>query len=146
MLTVHERIEKFNNENEPFVLMDFGNGQFSLGLFLCNDSGPYKDYCQEAFNQYAISVGEEVKEEGFYTHGSGYEWESVFKKVFEQEQVLDEIEFDSEGGGFYCYSNKLEILEDLGRRFKEMCDNKEKFKQLVVETLTDSYQGRVMTQ
>ena len=139
-VSVNERIEKFNHENEPFELMDFENGQFSLGLFLCNDSGPYKDYCQEAFDQYAISADEEVTEGASSTHGSGYDWEIVFKKAFEREQALDEIEFDCEAGGFYCYSDKLEILENLGQRFRKMCDDKEKFKKLVVEALTVSYQ------
>jgi len=135
MLTTVERVEKFNNENKPFRIYDFNNGKYSLGLPVDFLDGPYEGYRQEAFDQYAKSIGEAAN-----TFGSGYDWEKVFQTVFEQEQELQEIDFDSEAGGFYCNCNKFEVLESLGKRFREMCEDKERFNQLVVESLAASYQ------
>lgn len=143
MSTVEERIEKFNDANKPFGLMDYEDGNYGLSLRVDFLGGLFEGYRQEGFDKYAISVGEPIKKGGLYTHGSGYDWERVFKKVFEQEKALEEIEFDSEAGGFYCSSERLEVLEELGQRFKTMCEDKEKFEQTVVEALTASRQEEV---
>lgn len=130
-----QRVKDFNRENMPFRIYDFNDGKYSLGLPVDFLDGPFEGYRQEAFDQYAKSIGEEEN-----TFGSGYDWEKVFQKVFEQEKELQEIDFDSEAGGFYCNCNKFEVLESLGQRFKQMCDDAEKFTQMVVDALTASYQ------
>lgn len=140
MSTIKERIEKFNSENRPFDIFDFEDGKYGLSLSMDFSNEPNRGYRQEAFDQYALSADVPVKQRGLYTYGSGHDWERVFIKVFEHEKALEEVEFDSEAGGFYCRSNKLEILEELGQRFRAMCEDKEKFKQIVVESLTASFQ------
>lgn len=139
-MNIKSRIEAFNRENQPFNIYDFEDGKYGLSLSIDFSNGPFKGYRQEAFNQYAISVGDPVKKGKLYTHGNGHEWQRVFKKVFEEEKELEEIEFDSEAGGFYCRSENLEVLEKLGQRFKTMCGDKEKFTQIVDEALTAAYQ------
>ena len=77
------------------------NGSFSLGLPFTFLEGRYQNYGQDAFNRYAIERGDPVKNGGLYTHGSGYEWETVFQKAFEQDENLQRIDFDSEAGAFF---------------------------------------------
>lgn len=126
---VKERIESFNEENKPFYIVDHEDGGYSLCLcFLYTDG----DYCQEAFDEYAREQGENVCDErGLKTHGSGYEWEAAFRKAFESEREIQTLTFDSESDGFYCYGRELATLEDLGRRFKVLCEDTEKFTPVV---------------
>ncbi len=127
--SVEKRIQKFNAENAPFYIMELENEK-QYSLCLCFGITPYSkwEYCQEAFNEYAKEIGEPIKDKrGYYTHGTGEEWEAAFKKAFEGEKRLKKIDFDSERDGFYCYCNSLATLEDLGKRFKVLCENTEKF-------------------
>lgn len=126
---VKERIEVFNAENEPFYIVDHEDGSYSLCLcFLYTDG----DYCQEAFDEYAREQGEKACEEsGLKRHGSGYEWEAAFRKAFESEREVQTLTFDSESDGFYCYGWELATLEDLGRRFKALCEDTERFTPVV---------------
>lgn len=139
-MTVEERILQFGEKNPPFYLCDHDNGKYSLCLPLSFFSGPFENYGQEAFNRYALSVGDPVKSNGFYTHGSGYEWEAVFRKVFEQEPGLQEIDFDCEAGGFFCYCNDLKLLEDFGARFRAVCEDHTQFPDVVQEALSEAEQ------
>lgn len=37
--------------------------------------GEYEDFGQDAFNRYALEIGELVMDDiGLFMHGSGYEW------------------------------------------------------------------------
>lgn len=127
--SIKDRIQAFNDENEPFYIVDHEDGQYSLCLCFMYAEG---DYCQEAFDRYAREIGDEPRDErGFYTHGSGYEWEAAFKKAFENDEKLKDFDFDSEGDGFYCYCRDLSTLEDFGRRFKAICEDTEKFTPIV---------------
>lgn len=74
---------------------------FTVYVFLSFLGAEYKDFGQEAFNQYAIRAGEPVMDGRFYTHGDGYEWQYVFEKAFEGEENLKQIIFDCEAGGFF---------------------------------------------
>ena len=76
----------------------------------------------------------------FYTHGDGYEWQSVFEKAFEGEENLKQITFDCETGGFFCYSCDFEILAEYGRRFREMCMKEQEFTELVCSALSEDRQ------
>ena len=79
-MNIEQRIKAFNRANPPFYLVEHDDGTFSLCLAFSFLRGKYAGFGQDAFNQYAKQIGEPVKEDGFYTHGNGYEWESVFKK------------------------------------------------------------------
>ena len=92
----------------------------------------------EAFNRYAERNGEPVMENGLYTHGSGYEWEDVFKKAFEMDENIGKIGFDCEASGFFCYAEDLTLLEELGRRFRALCMDTKSFESLVCSALQEA--------
>lgn len=127
-----------NRANPPFYLVDHDDGTFSLCLAFSFLRGKYAGFGQDAFNQYARQIGEPAKEDGFYTHGNGYEWEIVFKKAFEEAPNINKIRFDCEAGGFFCYSRDLSVLEDLGGRFRKICLDKEEFPELVCTALEEA--------
>lgn len=139
-MDVRQQIKKFDEENKPFYMVDHENGVYSLCLPLSFLGAEYKDFGQEAFNQYAIRAGEPVMDGRFYTHGDGYEWQYVFEKAFEGEENLKQIIFDCEAGGFFCYSRDFEILAEYGRRFREMCMKKQEFTELVCSALSEDRQ------
>ena len=141
-MTNEERIKQFEQQNPPFMLYDHKNGSFSLGLPFTFLEGRYQNYGQDAFNRYAIERGDPVKNGGLYTHGSGYEWETVIQKAFEQDENLQRIDFDSEAGAFFCYADDLSLLEDFGRRFRDICEDQETFASLVCQTLAEAEQEK----
>ena len=135
-MTVRERIKRFGERNAPFYICDHQNGEYSLCLPLDFLFGDYKDYCQEAFNRYAVEIGEPAVKNNSYTHGDGHEWGIVFTKAFENDSHLQQIVLDCEMGGFFCFTNDLTLLEDFGSRFRELCMDKEKFYELVKDALS----------
>lgn len=139
-MTVKERIRRFEKENTPFTLYEHDNGRYSLGLRFTFFEGKYENYGQEAFNDYALQAGDPVKDGRFYTHGNGYEWEDVFRKAFEQDERLMQIDFDSEAGSFFCNADDLSLLEEFGSRFRAMCEDKEGFSKLVCQALAEAEQ------
>lgn len=139
-MDIQQRIRKFDEENTPFYMVDHGDGIYSLCLPLSSLKGEYKDLGQEAFNQYAIQAGEPITDGRFYTHGNGHEWRTVFEKAFEGEESLQQIEFDCEAGGFFCCSNNFDVLEDCGKRFRDMCMNAQEFTELVSRALSENQQ------
>lgn len=135
-MNVQKEIKQFNAENCPFYIVDHDNGEFSLCLAASFLKGPYADYGQEAFNAYAIEMGEPVADKyGMYTHGNGYEWEAAFKKAFESDPNIGQIKFDCEAGGFFCYTNNLSVLKDFGSRFKMLVEDTPRFTKVVSEGL-----------
>lgn len=131
-MTENKTIKEFNEANRPFYIVDHENTEYSLCLTFAFLRGELKDYGQEAFNAYAREIGEPVQDSrGFYTHGNGYEWEAAFRKAFEDDPNIGHIKYDSEAGGFFCYSKKLDVLSDFGTRFKAIVDDIEKFTKVV---------------
>lgn len=144
---IEQRIKKFSQDNRPFYLVDLENGRFSLCLSLDFLSGTYRNYGQKAFNAYAREMGDPVKNQyGLYTHGNGHEWERVFQKAFAEDPRLSELEFDSEAGGFFCTAEDLSLLERYGSTFREIVEDPEAFRQLVMEALTEQTQESTMEQ
>jgi len=139
-MDIRQRIKKFDTENKPFYLVDHEDGIYSLCLPLSSLKGKYIDFCQEAFNCYALQAGDPVTDGRFYTHGSGHEWKTVFKKAFENEEKLKQITFDCEASGFFCYSESFEVIEEYGKRFREICMNERKFTELVCKALSEDKQ------
>lgn len=138
-MNVKERIEVFNEENRPFYLVDLEDGKFSLCLPLDCLRGEYEDFGQAAFDAYAIEIGEPpVDDRGIQTHGNGYEWEAAFYQAFADDPNIDKIMFDCEAGGFFCDSTDLSLLEDFGKRFKEICEDTERFKPIVSEGIKNA--------
>lgn len=135
-MTVQERIKQFGEKNAPFYICDHENGKYSLCLPLDFLSGDYEDFGQEAFNRYAVEMGEPIEKNHCYTHGDGHEWGIVFTKAFENDSHMRQIELDCEMGGFFCCANDLTLLEDFGSRFRELCMDKEKFYELVKDALS----------
>ena len=141
---IAQRVEEFNAANAPFRLMDFEDGHYSLSLNISFLAPPYTNYGQKAFDVYAVQTGEPAKRDDLFTRGSGYDWESVFQKVFENDPLLQKVEFDSEAGGFYCYSRDLSALEKLGSRFKALCQEPQKFQDTVCIALKEADQRQQM--
>jgi len=138
MMTIKERIARFGKENYPFYLVEHDDGTYSLCLVRDFLSNEYTDYGQYAFDAYAIQNGEPtVTKSGLYTHGNGYEWGYVFTKAFHKEPEFGKISFDCESGGFFCYSTEIDLLENYGRRFKQLVEDKESFTSLVAEALKE---------
>lgn len=123
-------IEKFNRENKPFYLVDLGEG-YSLCLLLGGTPMATAEYGQYAFNHYAEVVGKPVEVDGWLTYGDGYDWEYVFKKAFENDPSISKLNFDCESCGFFCDSADLSVIESFGRRFRDICENREEFIKLV---------------
>ncbi len=137
-MTTAKRIARFYEQNAPFYLVDHENGQYSLCLPFSFLPDEYGNFGQDAFNRYAEEIGDPVMKNGMYTHGSGYEWESVFKKAFDNDDNIRRIHFDCEAGGFFCYADDLSLLEDFGSRFKAICEDRDGFAQLVSSALKEA--------
>lgn len=138
LLTVEERIRQFNQENAPFYLVAHDGKSYSLCLALSFLPEEYEDFGQAAFNRYAEKIGDPIMKNGLFTHGNGYEWEAVFKKYFESDPDLSKIRFDCEGGGFFCDADDLAVLEDMGKRFREVCMDTSRFTELTVTALQEA--------
>lgn len=132
----NERIRKFNQDNEPFYLVDHGDSVSLCFVFAPTPSIQYL-LGQEAFNRYAEQIGEPAEVNGIYTHGNGYEWDLVFQKAFEQDADLSRITFDSEMSGFFCRGDSLEMMERLGREFRAMCNDTDAFTELVCKAISE---------
>lgn len=110
-MEIQQRIEAFNTENAPFYIVGLENGVYSLCLPLDLLGDKYSPYCQEAFDAYAVEIGEPASSpNGLKTHGSGYEWEAAFREAFTDDPHISEILFDCEMGGFFCDSSDLSLL------------------------------------
>ena len=146
MNTVLEKIEAFNENNQPFSISYYENGKYGkyeLGVRLNFLNGKYKNYGRNAFNNYAKKMGEPIKEDGLYTHGNGHEWKEVFNYYFSKEEALSRIKFDCEAGGFYCTSDDLDLLVDFGQRFRGLCENEQEFENVVIDALTAKYEDEI---
>lgn len=138
-MDIKQRINKFNTENRPFYIVDHGNGRYSLCLAFSFLEGEYKGFGQDAFNRYAQESGEPAMDSrGMFTHGSGYEWQTVFEKCFEDDPKIGRIQCDCEAGGFFCYAESLALLEGFGARFRAVCMDREKFAGLVSTALKEA--------
>lgn len=130
-----KKLENINRRIAPFRIVDLDDGLYSLSLRFSFFEGEYKDYGREAFNSYAVKNGESVKDWfGFYTHGSGYEWEQVFQEAF-RDRDLSQLDFDSEAGSFFCRSKDLSLLEKLAKEFKAICEDAPRLDNLVCAAL-----------
>lgn len=109
------------------------NEEFKFTFF----EGEHKNFGQEAFDRYALEIGDPVMDGGMFTHGTGYEWQAVFEKAFEGDPESGSIDYDCEVGGFFCYAKSLSVLEDLGARFRAVCMDEEKFTELVSTALKE---------
>ena len=132
-----EIIERFNQENAPFYLVNHGDNSVSLCLELSFLSDEYMDFGQDAFNAYAKEIGDPITQNGLYTHGNGYEWEAVFRKAFEDDPALASISFDSEAGGFFCNGKDVDAIVSLGTRFRQLVLEPERFKTIVPPALRE---------
>ena len=133
-LNTEKRIQAFNDTNQPFYIVDLDDGKYSLCLPLDLLGNEFYPYCQAAFDAYAVEVGDPpVTERGLKTHGNGYEWEAAFHQAFEDDPNIHKILFDCEAGGFFCMADSLDLIEDFGRRFKEICEDTERFTPIVSE-------------
>ena len=135
---VAQRIEEFDAANAPFWLMDYENGRYGLSIPVTFTEPPYTNFGQKAFDAYAQQIGENVKRDGLFTCGNGYDWQYVFEKAFENDPLLEKIHFDCEAGGFYTRSDDLSALEQLGSRFREICEDGQAFRELVCTALAEA--------
>lgn len=128
---IDKRIEELNKDLDPFYLVSHDDGMYSLCLYI---NGLKDDYGQAAFDAYAKEIGEPIRDEqGFYSYGSGYDWEAAFREAFKDDPNLKRIRFDCEAGGFFCDGFDLEMMADFGKRFKELCEDTERFIPIVSE-------------
>lgn len=137
-MDVSQRMEKFNEECGPFYICEPYEKDYSLCMSIGYAHQNYNGFCQRAFNEYARRTGRQIYDGRFYAHGDGHEWAVVFKKAFNEEEGLKEIELDCEMGGFYCNSRNFDVLENFGRRFYKMCKDENLFTDLVIKALTEN--------
>lgn len=138
-MNTKERIEAFNKAFAPFYIVDHKDGGYSLCLPLDLLSDDYYPYCQDTFDAYAEEVGEPARNEnGLQTHGNGYEWEAAFRQTFADDPNIGRILFDCEAGGFFCECDDLSLIEDFGKRFKEICEDTERFTPIVAEGIINA--------
>ena len=130
-MSTEERIERFNEENAPFYLVDHGN-EYSLCFLLGGTPTAAAEYGQYAFDHYAETVGKPGEENGWLTYGDGYDWECVFKEAFEDDPAFHKVYFDCESSGFFCISEDLSVLESFGSSFKSLVENREEFTRLSI--------------
>lgn len=133
-MSIPEQIKAFKAANPPFYIVELSDGRFSLCLPLDLLGNEYSGYCQAAFDEYAASVGDLVTDSlGLRTHGSGYEWEAAFREAFKDDPRIGRIRFDCEAGGFFCDSDDLSLIEEFGKRFRQICEDTERFLPLIAE-------------
>lgn len=134
-----EKISEFNKNNKPFYLIDH-NDEISL-CYVINPT-PFETswLCQKAFDRYAETIGDPVQENGLFTHGSGYEWEYAFRKLYEDDPNIGKLSFDSEAGGFFCYGRDVDMMADFGRRFREVCKDEAAFFELICKAIPEGEQ------
>lgn len=125
---IRERIVIFNKENKPFYIVNHSDGKFSLCLPLDMLPEEYYPYCQEAFDAYAEEIGvSKLQLSGRNRFGDGYDWQAAFSQAFAGDPNLEKISFDCEASGFFCGSHDLDILEQYGAAFREICTDTERF-------------------
>ncbi len=135
-----ERIKELNRELEPFYLVSGDDGQFSLCARM-NFMG--KEFGWASFEAYAIAIGEEPHDEqGYVNYGSGYDWEAAFKEAFKDDPNLKRIYFDCEECGFFCDGDDLDMMADFGKRFRELCQDTERFTPIVYAGIQNDAQRR----
>ena len=131
-MQIKERIEAFNRENRPFYIVEHEGGKFSLCLPLDMLPEEYYPYCQEAFDAYAEENGiSKHLLSGRHRFGDGYDWQAAFWQAFAGDPNLEKISFDCEASGFFCGSHDLDILEQYGARFREICTDTAQFTPIV---------------
>ena len=108
-MSTEERIERFNEENAPFYLVDHGN-EYSLCFLLGGTPTAAAEYGQYAFDHYAETVEE----------------------AFEDDPAFHKVYFDCESSGFFCISEDLSVLESFGSSFKSLVENREEFTRLSI--------------
>ena len=139
-MTRAQKIRVFNESSDPFYLVDHGDE-----ISLCCVFHPLPDSVfslgQEAFNRYAERIGDPVTDRyGLYTHGSGYEWEYVFRKAFEKDPNIGKMSFDCEAGGFFCYGDSVDMLAYFGRRFLQIMNDTESLTELICQAVPEGEQ------
>lgn len=88
------RIKEFNRTHRPFYIVDQDDGAFSLCLPFDLLEGKYANYCQEAFDNYARSIGDPLYTSiSLKTHGNGYEWEAAFRQTFRNDPDIGRVIF-----------------------------------------------------
>ena len=122
---IDERIEEFNKILAPFYLVSHDDGMYSLCLYI---NVLKDDYGQAAFDAYAEAKGEPSRDEhGFVAYGSGDDWAAAFREAFKDDVNLKRIHFDCESSGFFCRGFDLDLMADFGKRFKDLCEDTERF-------------------
>lgn len=100
-MNTEKQIEDFNNTNAPFYVVAHDDGRFSLCLPIALLSDEYYPYCQTAFDNYAMEIGDEVCDErGLKTHGNGYEWDAAFREAFADELISKELSLTARRAAF----------------------------------------------
>lgn len=69
------------------------------------------------------------------TYGYGYEWEEAFRQAFRNDPDIGRVLFDCEEAGFFCACDGLDILDDFGIRFKEICEDTIYFADIIAEEI-----------
>lgn len=74
--------------------------------------------------QYLQEVFDTRADEGF--EGGGYDWESLARVYLDERNpdLIEKVNFDSEGSMFCAYSKDAGALEEFIRGFKAACEDK----------------------
>ena len=139
-----KEIQTINEQIKPFDVQMRALGDYYLALRFSFFEGEDRGYGQNAFDAYAASKGEEpVDEHGCHAHGSGYDWDEVFRYAFKDTPGFDKLKFDSEAGCFFCDCGDLELLKACAVTMKQICADQERFTELVHSAL-DSNEQRIV--
>ena len=131
-MQIIERIEAFNKESKPFYIVNHSDGKFSLCLPLDMLPEEYYPYCQEAFDAYAEEIGaSKLQLSGGNRFGDGYDWQAAFTQAFAGDPDMEKISFDCEASGFFCGCDDLDMLEQYGAKFREICTDTARFTPIV---------------
>ena len=132
-------IQAINQEIKPFDIQMHSLGDYYLALRFSFFDGEDAGYGQTAFDAYAASKGEEpVDEHGCHAHGSGYDWDEVFRYAFRDTPGFEKLKFNSEAGCFFCDCADLELLKNCAVAMKGIVEDQERFTGLVREALDQS--------
>ena len=140
-----KELREINDAIRPFDIQKLPHGSYCLALRFSFFDGEYAGYGQDAFDSYAASKGEApVDELGLHSHGSGYDWDDVFRYAFKDMSGAQELAFDSEAGCFFCCANDLELLKTCAATMRSCCENQEQFAALVREALDYSAEHQIV--
>ena len=132
-----KELQEINEEIRPFDIQKLPNESYRLSLSVSSGYG------QAAFDSYAASKGEAP---GAHSHGNASDWKEVFRYAFNDMPGGKALTFGSEAECFSCCSSDLELLKSRAVTMKSLCEDPNRFTELVCEALDYSAERGIVGQ